>query len=383
VLANRLTGVSVAVAAVLLMAACSSAGASDSPATGGSSASTNADVTAALAEARANIEAHSSFPTTIPAMDPLPEAPPKGKTVVFLQCEQDQCHHEGDGLEAAAKAVSWNFKRLNFEAANPATLVSALKNALQYNPVGVFFSGTPQATWSSMQDAYAKAGAFLAESYDSEVPTGPGVVAGHGYGDHSVALGTLLADAQVTHSNGQPAKSLVVTVPSYPVFGPVTDSYKDEIAKTCPDCSVETVEGTIPQLVGGQFINAIVSAAKRIEGLKYIVSVNGSFVAQLPQALKAAGLEGEFEIISGKGGAADQQNVLDGKALFTVNSPHVYGGWQDMDVAIRTVMGLPIPEADHQVIPYLLTKDNIGTPRDSFDVPVGYQDQFKELWKVN
>jgi hypothetical protein len=381
VFANRLACTSIAVVVVLLIAACGSSGDGDSPSSGRSPAS-SAEVADALEAARANVEVRSVFPTTIPAMDPLPEAPPTGKTVVFVQCEADQCHQQGDGIEAAANAVGWNFKRLNFEAANPATLVSALQNALQFKPVGVFFTGAPQATWSSMQDAYAKAGAFISESYDAEPPTGPGVVKGRAYAEDSAALGTLLADAQVVHANGEPAKALFVNVPSYQVFMPLEASYRAEIEKTCPRCVVETIQGTIPQVVGGQLTNAIVSAARRIKGLKYIVSVNGAFVAQLPQALKAAGLDGKFEIISGRGRAANQQSVLDGTALYSASSPLTYGGWQDIDAAIRTVMGLHIPEADHRADAYLLTKDNIGTPRESYDLPIGYEEQFKRLWKV-
>jgi ribose transport system substrate-binding protein len=387
VITKKLTGIAVVAAAALLMAACSSskAGSSQTDSPGGTSpsSSVNADVAAALAAAKANVEANTKFPSTIDVMDPLPTAPPTGKTVVFLQCEQESCHHQGDGIEAAAAAVGWTFKRLNFQAANPATLVSAMKTALQYKPVGVMFAGAPQATWSSMQDAYQKAGAFIKEDYDATPPSGPGVVEGFGYEKDSLKVGTLLADAQVTDANGAPAKSLLVSVPSYQVFVPLASAYKAEIAKTCPGCHVDTLDGTIPQIVGGQLVAAIVSAAKRIDGLKYIVSVNGQFVAQLPQALKAAGLEGKFKIISGKGGATVQQNVLHGDHLCAATNPLVSGGWKDMDVAIRTVMGLPIPEADHQVQVALLTKDNISTPRDSYDTPADYAEQFKKLWKVN
>jgi ribose transport system substrate-binding protein len=386
VITKKLIGVAAVTAAALLMAACSSSKADSSTGTGtsGGTSSTpaNADVAAALAAAKANVEANLKFPTTISVTDPLPTAPPKDKTVVFLQCEQDQCHNQGDGIEAAAKAVGWNYKRLNFQAANPATLVSALQNALQYKPVGVFFSGVPQVAYASMQDAYQKAGAFISESFDAVPPSGPGIVPGHGFGKDAGNLGTLLADAQVTDSNGEPAKSLLVSVPTYKVFVPLADAYKAEIAKTCPSCHVDTLDATIPQLVGGQLTGAIVSAAKRIDGLKYIVSVNGSFAAQLPQALKAAGLDGKYKIISGQGRSGDQQNVLNGTHLYTASSPLIYGGWLDMDVAIRTVMGLPIPEADHAVHAYLLTKDTIGTPRESYDLPTDYAEQFKKLWKV-
>lgn len=124
----------------------------------------------------------------------------------------------------------------------------------------------------------------------------------------------------------------------------------------------------------------MVSAAKRVSGLKYIVSVNGQFIGQLPQALQAAGLGGKFKIISGSGVSTDQQNVLNGTQLATTSSPLTMGGWQDMDEAIRWVMHLPVPAGDNTVPWVLLTKSNIGTPEDSWDRPANYAQQFEQLW---
>jgi ribose transport system substrate-binding protein len=384
--AKILTGVA-GVAAVFTLAACgssSSGGSTAAPSSGGgaSTAAASTGQSAAVTAALAAEKAASTFSTTIPVTAPLPTAPPKGKTVVFLQCEQQECGHEGDGMKAAAATIGWKVKVLNFQAANPATLVAALKTALQYKPVGVFFSGSPQATWQSEQKAYAAAGSFITENFDSAPPTGPGVQDGRGYGSDSTAIGKLLADAQISDSNGKPANSLLVSVPSYAVFVPTAAAYTAEIKATCPTCTVTNVNGTLPQLLGGQLIPAVVSAAKRATNVKYIVSVNGTFTAQLPQALKAAGLAGKFKIISGQGASADQQNVLDGTQLATVNSPLTMGGWQDLDMAIRVAMKLPIPAGDHVVPVALLTKQNIGTPQDSYDIPSDYAAQFEKLWKV-
>jgi ribose transport system substrate-binding protein len=381
----------VAVAAVLLTtAACSSSGSAKTGSGGGGSSSapsgsaggsSSTSASSAVAQAIAAEKQAATFATTIPVTTPLPSAPPKGKTVVFLQCEQQECGHEGDGMKAAAAAIGWNVKVLNFQAANPATLVAALKTALQYKPVGVFFSGSPQATWASEQSAYAAAGSFITENFDSATPSGPGVQPGRGYASDSTHIGQLLAYSQIADSNGQAANSLLVSVPSYPVFVPTAKAYTDEINSVCPNCQITDVNATLPQLLGGQLIPAVVSAAKRTKDLKYIVSVNGTFTSQLPQALKTAGISG-IKIISGQGDSHDQQNVLDGTQLATINSPLTMGGWQDIDMAVRVVMHLPIPAGDHVVPIALLTKDNIGTPQDSYDIPSDYATQFKKLWQV-
>jgi hypothetical protein len=100
----------------------------------------NSPSSVGVAQAKANVAAAETFPTTIPVTDPLPSKPPTGKTIVFLQCEEQSCPLEGQGLQAAARAVGWNVKIFNFQAVNPATLVTALMTALQYHPVATVFS---------------------------------------------------------------------------------------------------------------------------------------------------------------------------------------------------------------------------------------------------
>ena len=369
---RRLMGVGLA-AAALGLAACSSA-ASSSSSSGASPGATTA--------AKTTVRAWSAMPTSIPDKTPLPAAPPKGKTVVYLQCEEVTCGYEGDGLKAAAAAIGWTVKVLNFQAANPATLVSALKTGLQYHPVAAFFSGVPQDAWQSEQRAYAAAGAFIVDNYTATPPTGPGVEAGRGYESQTVTEGTVLADEQIADSGGHPANSLLVNVPAYTLFVPMANAYKAQIAKDCPACRVTEEDFTLPQLFGGDLVPAVVSAAKRTSGLKYIISAAGSFTATLPQALQAAGLGGKFKIISGLGEATDQQNVLNGTQLATAGAPYRLGGWQDMDMAIRAVMHLPASAGDGVVPWVVLTKANIGTPSDSYDEPADYPALFEKLWHV-
>ena len=302
--------------------------------------------------------------------------------MLFLQCEEVQCGYEGTGLKAAAAAVGWTVKTLNFQAANPATLVSALQAGLQYHPVAAFFTGVPQEAWQSEQKAYAAAGAILVDDYNATAPTGIGVEPGRGYASESVAIGTTIADEQIANSDGAAVASLVVSVPTYTVFDPMVSAYKAEIAKDCTSCSVTEDDFTLPQMLGGQLVPAVVSAAKRIPNLKYIVSVDGAFTDTLPEALKAAGLAGKYQIINGGGIATDQQFVLNGTELTTVSNPLTFGGWQDMDMAIRFAMHLPESPGDEQVPWVLLNKSNIGTPSDSYDVPSDYPSLFEKLWDV-
>ncbi|HEX3960786.1 MAG TPA: hypothetical protein VHZ03_29895 [Trebonia sp.] len=382
---RRVAGAVLAAGVLALAAACSSAsGSSSSAVPVGASASGTAPGGAAppaVAAAVAAVRAASTMPASIPETQALPSAPPKGKTVLFMQCEEVECSFEGNGMKAAAAAIGWTVKVLNYQAANPATLVTALQQGLQYHPVAAFFSGVPQEAWQSEQKPYAAAGAFLVDTFLDTVPTGVGVEPGRAYQPDMTSLGTVLADEQIADSGGTSANSILVNVPTYDVFGPLVTAYKAEMAKDCPACQVTDVDVTLPQMLSGDLNSAVVSAAKRASGVKYIVSTNGSFTDTLPQALKAAGLGG-LKLISGQGVSLDQQNVLNGTQLATVSSPLTLSGWQDVDIAIRAVMHLPIPAGDGVVPWVLLTKANIGTPSDSYDRPVDYPAQFEKLWHV-
>ena len=392
---SSLAGAGLAAAALLALAACSSASSSGAPApaaagttsasasaAGPASASAAGTTSSDVAAAVAAVKSASTLPSSIPETQALPSAPPKGKTVLFLQCEEVQCSYEGDGLKAAAAAIGWTVKVLNFQAANPATLVSALQTGLQYHPVAAFFSGVPQEAWQSEQKPYAAAGAVIVDNYLAATPSGEGVLAGRGYASENEQMGTVLAQQQIANSGGAPAASLIVSVPTYTVFDPMVTAYKAEIAKDCPSCSVTEDDFTLPQMLGGQLVPAVVSAAKRIPDLKYIVSVNGAFTDTLPGALKAAGLAGKYQVISGQGVSTDQQNVLAGSQLATVSGPFILGGWQDMDMAIRFAMHLA-PSPGDNVVPWvLLDKSNIGTPSDSYDAPTDYPSLFEKLWHV-
>jgi hypothetical protein len=391
---SRLAGVGLAAAALLALAACSSASSSSASAPAAAAGTTSASAAAsasasaagtassAVAAAEAAVKSASTMPTSIPETQSLPSAPPKGKTVLFLQCEEVQCSYEGNGLKAAAAAIGWTVKVLNFQAANPATLVSALQTGLQYHPVAAFFSGVPQEAWQSEQKPYAAAGAVIVDNYLAATPSGEGVLAGRGYASENEQMGTVLAQQQIANSGGAPAASLIVSVPTYTVFDPMVTAYKAEIAKDCPSCSVTEDDFTLPQMLGGQLVPAVVSAAKRIPNLKYIVSVNGAFTDTLPGALKAAGLAGKYQVISGQGVSTDQQNVLAGSQLTTASGPFILGGWQDMDMAIRFAMHLAPAPGDNVVPWVLLNKSNIGTPSDSYDVPTDYPSLFEKLWHV-
>jgi ribose transport system substrate-binding protein len=348
--------------------ASSSAGGTSSPASGG------------VAAAQATIDAATAKPDKIPVKDPLKSKPEPGKTLVYMQCEVAQCVQQGKGIASAAEALGFTYKVINFQAANPATLVTGLRTALNYKPLGVYFSGVPYDAWKAVIPDYRKAHAYLIPASVPNVPLDDVVVTSMAAEKLYTASGTLLADVVISQSKGS-AKVMFVTIPTYPIYTPLRAGFEAEIAKNCDHCDVHVFEATLPQVTSNQLVPALVSELKRNPNIKYIASVNGVFIATLPAALRAVGIDpGTYKIMTHSGVRDVQQFVQDGTFYSTTAFGYQYEGWLGVDAALRASQGLPVGE-EHQLLPLpLLTKDTVGTPLDSYDLPTDYQAQFKKLW---
>ncbi len=382
------------------LSACSSSKTSTSSATtapsssattaSGSSATTasGGGASAEVAAAEQIVAAAETVPAHIPQTTPLTSAPPKGKTFVFLQCEVSQCTDIAKGIKAATAAVGWNLKTIAFQSANPATLVSAMQQALQYNPVAVAFSGLPEVTWQSEIPAYQKAGVILIPAFMGQLTT-PSPVIPYDIGAYN---GTVTSAKQIAawiteKSNGN-AKVLSVGVPSFPLLATYTTAFASALGKDCSACSITNVNATIPQVDAGQVNSLIVSALQKDPSIKYVTVVDGAFVDGLPSALAAAGLTGKVQITGIGADVSNETNILQGgdfkafTALATIDS-----GWLMVDAALRHVEGMPVTGSNDGGLPGMLLTKNSMTKyhipaANSFNFPADYAQQFMSLWHV-
>ncbi len=116
---------------MVILSACSSS-ANSSPAS--SSGSTASSGSAAVKAAQAVAAQWEKAPTKLGLTTPLKSAPPSGKTFVWLNCELSACAQILVGVRQAASAAGWNLKVVQYQQANPATVLSAFKLALNYHP---------------------------------------------------------------------------------------------------------------------------------------------------------------------------------------------------------------------------------------------------------
>lgn len=324
-------------------------------------------------------------PTKIGIRTSLKSKPPTGKTIVWIRCTLPTCTEIANGMSAAAKAVGWTLKTITYQASDPSTMVAAMQQALQYNPVAVSLSGLPYATWSSEVPAYKKAGVMIIPQY-----IGPGVPVNKttplqigGAGDVA-AYGKIIGNYFVSASNGK-GRALLVGVPSYPVLTAFTKAFRATSKARCPSCSITGLTLTIPQVASGQVNSSIVSALQKNPTINYVVTCNGVFVNGLPAALQAAGLSNKVKIIGESASKEQRKDLVDGQVSAFTGLATMYGGWVAVDAALRRVEGMKItPVGGKGGLPkQLLTKATVGTPTPPFNKPKTYPQQFKKLWKVN
>lgn len=375
-----------AVTAVLcvggLLAACSSSKSpSASPSTSASPGTTSGSGSGggAVAAAAAFTSKMEQVPTTIPIDTPLKSKPPTGKTFVFMQCDVNQCTTESQALQTITAALGWNLKTIPYKSADPATLISGMQQALQYNPVAVGLSGIPEAAWASVVPSYQKAGVPIVVAYVGPQTLDSTVIANIG-GPSAVDLNAkAIASYFIANSDGK-GKALQFQVPDFPILNNFDTSFRSYVKSDCPGCSVTTLTGTIAQVTGGGATTAIVSALQRDPSIGWVVTDDGPWVDGLPAALSTAGIHAK--IIGESGDTVDETDVKAGTMTAFTGLALNYGQWAMIDAVLRHLEGMPIPANEGDLPVQLLTQKSTFAISNSFDQPANYASLMKALWHL-
>jgi ribose transport system substrate-binding protein len=321
------------------------------------------------------------FPSKITVTAPLKKAPPKGKTIVYMLNQEPQSPIIGNAVAASAQALGWTYKAVNFDVANPGTLVTGMLNALQYNPVAVIIPGNPEAEWQSVLPEYKKAGVGIIADFTGPTDPSPVIIANLVDTPSLVGEGKNIAAWQAVNSKGH-GNSLLVAIPSFEVLNVPDIAYVSALKKYCPDCRVTTQTATVAEATtGNQLITSVVSAIRENTSIKYVVCYDSAFLEGLNTALSAAGLS-DVQLI-GSGPAIDQEEQLKTGQVGALGTDELaYSGAQSVDVAIRHLEGMSYPSDDYGVWEGLITKNTPGfVPAPSHSYPANYQKQFDALWK--
>ena len=345
---------------------------------GGLAAASNTTSHAQVAAAWKQALAAMKTPTGINQTVPLKSKPPRGKTIVFIQCDLAACADIASGVQAGAKALGWNYKQLNYQNANPTTLVTAMQQALAYHPTAVSFSGQPQSLWASEIPAYQKAHAIIIPVVIG--PNGTSKTVPVNIGDFT-AGGNSLGNWFISNSHGK-GHALIVDIPAFPVLTEYKTGALAVIHKNCPACVISSFEGTLPEVGGGTLVPDVVAALQKDPSIKYVLLTDDIFYSSLPSALKAAGLTG-IKIAGGQPEGSDLQNIANGTESAGVLISNPILGWEVVDSVARYLEHMPIPRLDGGTKQQLLTSANIKSYNLNYYIaPRNYPSLFKKLWKV-
>jgi ribose transport system substrate-binding protein len=375
-------GVSVVVLVVAVVGCGGGGGSSASGGGGSSSSAENGSGSSKYVQAAEKVVAEAEAePTKIGVTEPLKTKPPSGQTLVWLNCDFEQCQVTGEALEEAVKPLGWTLKKINFKADEPATLVAAFQQALQYDPVGVALNGTPYSEWSSVFPEYEKAGVPIVEGLAGpQEAKGPFVA--NLWEEVDLGVDAKMLANWVTAESGGEGEAVVLGVPEFPILSGFATDFQKSLKEACAGCSADIVNATIAQVTSSTGGNtALVSALQKNPSAEFVVTCDGALSAGLAAALSGAGIEGK-KIGGALATLENQTEIVAGKEDAFTGQNFGYYGWLLLDSILRSTEGMEIPSGDGGMPHQLLTASNITEPSASMKAPVGYQQQFEELWRV-
>jgi ribose transport system substrate-binding protein len=373
------------------LTACSSSGNTGSTttptqSTAGGSASTAATGSAGLTAAKAVVAKYSSPNAKIGVTIPLKEKPKTGIKFAFLQCELESCTYEAAAAKAATSALGWDLDVISMQSATPA---AAFQQAINAGDQYIASTGESPSLYKT-QYAEAKAkGIKILSCYDT-TPPNPSVDDVYTQcGDQSFVTktGPLMADWAITNSNGN-AHILLVNVPSFPVLAAEAAAFKTELTKNCPACSIDTLDVSINDLVGGKVPAEVANAVQANSKLNYVFNSFGSLPAGETAALKSSGLLSRVKVFGQDFSKFDLQEMVDGSQIAWSADPKGYAVWLMVDAAARLSEGMPLTEerSSASLPSYLITTPAQAKAiiNDGGDwAPPGMAASFEKLWHTS
>jgi ribose transport system substrate-binding protein len=367
----------------LLFAACGGGSTSSS-----SSEATSAETTGGEPAEESAFEAPITDPN-VPEnaiTEPLPEKPPAGKKVIFLQCELPACERFLNGMEESTKALGWQLETIVFPSADPG---KGLETALSKNPDYIAMSGIPQEVIKSQMATAEKDGIPISSCSTVELGKPGGYLAQCG--------ATLRPDAEelgkwmVQDSEGK-AQIVGLTLPLFPVLGTETDYFEGEFLENCPECGYQSLDLTPEDLGEGKVGQKVVAALQQNPSIQYVYSTFADPTTGLRPVLDSAGFQ-DVKILTAAGNSTTTQEIPDKIAAATL-TPNEYMSWQMVDALARYSVGIDVAkdkayqETVSETPIYVLDSVEASERLKPFgyDWPGpgdgSYMQEFEELWQL-
>lgn len=332
--------------------------------------------------AQAKVAEFQQEPTDIRIDVPLTAKPEAGKTFVWMKCDVGQCAVIAKGIKEATEAVGWKYAERSYKSADPATLVTALQEALRLKPAAVALSGLPRAVWETAAKQYQDAGVPIIVGYIGGGNNVAEPVIGEVGGDADVSeYGRMIGSWFVADSEAK-GHAVLLSVNDFPVLKTFSQSFMGAVEDGCAACKVTEVNATIPQVFGGQTVQPLISAIQKDPSIDYVITSNMPFVSGIQAQLAAAGLENKVKIAGESADVEGLTLIENGTYDATTGLALNYTGWLMLDMALRHEQGLPIPADGGGLPKQLLTPEVDFDIQESYDKPSDFREQFKKLWQV-
>lgn len=377
---RRLGAALVAVPLVAALAACGTS--SSQPSSAGGTSGTPAASSPVVTAAQAQVAKLTQTPTKIPDLPALPSAPPAGKTIVFLnQPNVSAVVTEGQGVQAAAEAIGWNYVSIDYDSSNPASLQQAMTTALTKNPAAVALVGAgPSLYGASIINQYKSANIpIIAAAVNPVKPGADGtVLTTMDNSDLNNKLGTIAANWAIADSGGT-ANVLLLHVTGFEPLDAYVKGFNDTIAR-CTGCHVTEADATLADVGSGQVNSIVTSKLRQNPDINYLVYDEGDWAGGINSALSAAGIK-DVKIGGEDPATPELAAVAAGQQSAWAAHAMKISGYLIVDDALRALEGVDPQPAQGDVPIQIVTPDNIDG-RTSFDDPADALDQFKKLWNA-
>ncbi len=352
---------------------------------GGTDAPATDPPASGLDAAKAAVEAGSKAPTKIGPTIPLTGVPEK-KTVAWLECELPSCVQITPGFEAATEALGWDLQVISVKSFDPS---AGFQQAIDAGVDYIALTGTPAALVQTQLDAAKEAGIGFFSCYSTDDPEGEANDIFMQCGDETAvdASGGLLANWIINDSGGE-AHTLYVNIPDFPVLVSEVDGASKVYDENCPDCTYESLDVTIDQLVAGEVPGAVASKLQANPDINYIHFTFSDIPAGVADTLESAGLLDGVKLTGVDFNASiGLTEIAAGRHAAWTANPKEYAGWLMVDAMARRSLGMDnTEERANAVLPTFIVSDKATAealiPTDGWPGPDGMADQFKTLWGV-
>jgi ribose transport system substrate-binding protein len=147
---------------------------------------------------------------------------------------------------------------------------------------------------------------------------------------------------------------------------------------------------TVNDVASGAVPKKLVAYLQTHPNVNYIDFSFADLLTGSQQALKAAGLSSRVKIVGQALGSGPQviKSIKDGSVAAWVAQPNTYQSWLMVDAMARLSLGVPLSEERKAAKEPTWVVDSAAqagplAALGGWDGPTGYEDKFKQLWRVD